>query len=273
MDLATGCSELVTALATRPPRLVLGYRSRTRADWDIGWHDHEHLEIVFHHRGSGLSQATGGGLIPFAAGDVALHAPRVQHHQPGERDGEDWCLHLRLPCRWPTTLPGLVHLPGGTGFDQDAFAALTENPAAELPSAAALARDLRAGALLADALAAIGRRPRADAVADHAVRCQEILDRRFAGIGLIDDVAAELGLSPDRLRHLFTARFAMGPRAYLRQVRLRAAQRLLGATMLGLDEIANRCGIGNARQLCDLFRELIGTTPGAWRRLARRSPD
>jgi AraC family transcriptional regulator len=61
-----------------------------------------------------------------------------------------------------------------------------------------------------------------------------------------------------------------GPRTYLRQVRQRAAQRLLAETPLGLAEIASRCGIGNARQLCDRFRAVVGTTPGSWRRQAAK---
>lgn len=273
MDPAAGCAELLAALGVCPPRLGLGYRTRTRAGWDAGWHHHELVELVYHHRGSGQVQAEGGAALDYAAGDVELHAPRVRHRQPGTRDGEDWCLHLVLPCRWPAVLPALVHLPAGAGGIAAAdLAALTEHPGAELPPAAALARDLRAGALLAEALAAIGRPPRpAAAGGDHAAACRELIDRRFAGIGLVDELAGELGLSPDRLRHLFTARYGCGPRAYLRQVRLRAAQRLLADTPLALDEVATRCGIGNARQLCDLFRDLAHTTPMGCRRAATAS--
>lgn len=272
MDLAAGCTALLAALGARPLRLGLGYRTRTRAGADVGWHHHELAELVYHHRGLGQVQSDGEAALPYAAGDVELHAPRSRHRQPGERDGEDWCLHLVLPCRWPATLPALVHMPAGDwAFASADLATLTEHPGAELPAAAALAHDLRAGALLVEALAAIGQPPRRQQVfGDHARRCRELIDRRFASLGLVDELAAELGLSPDRLRHLFRASFGCGPRAYLRQVRLHAAQRLLADTPLALDEVAIRCGIGNARQLCDLFRDLAGLTPGGWRRQARQ---
>ena len=244
MDLTTGCTALLAALGARPLRLGLGYRTRTRAGGDAGWHHHELAELVYHHRGLGQVQS----------------------------DGEDWCLHLVLPCRWPAALPALVHMPAGDwAFASADLATLTEHPGAELPPAVALAHDLRAGALLVEVLAAIGQPPRRERVlGDHARRCRELIDRRFASLGLVDELAAELGLSPDRLRHLFRASFGCGPRAYLRQVRLHAAQRLLADTPLALDEVAIRCGIGNARQLCDLFRDLAGLTPGGWRRQARQ---
>ena len=151
MDPNPGVNDLITALAARPLRLGLGWRSHTRANWDVGWHHHEVLELVYHHRGSGQTQAEDGPLVAFAAGDVVLHAPRSRHRQPGSRDGEDWCLHVILPCRWPTSLPPLILLPANTGpFASDDLAALTEHPGAKLTPAASLARDLRAGAVLAD---------------------------------------------------------------------------------------------------------------------------
>lgn len=259
--------DLIAALAARPPRLSIGYRTRTRAGWDCGWHSHGPLEIVLHHRGAGRAQGEGMAEIPFAAGDLALHAPQRQHRQPGERDGEDWCLQLVLPCRWPADLPALIHLPAAqVEVDVDEWARLTAQPGAVLAPAEALAQDLRAGAILAGFLAALGRRQAAPTpTGDHAERCRDIIESRFASIGLVDEIADELGLSPDRLRHLFSERFGHGPRAHLRRTRLRAAQRLLRETPLTLDEVAVRCGIGNARQLCGLFQELAGCTPGSWR--------
>ena len=262
---------LVEAMSRRPPRLVLGFRSATRAGRRCGWHGHDQLELIYHQRGAGRIEAEDGSAADYQAGDVSLQAPGRRHDQAAERGGEDWCLLLALPARWPVALPGLVHFAAGAlPMLVDELAGLTADPGAELPPAAALARDLRAGAVLATAIAASSRPSAGARPADPAERCRELIERDFARIGLVEDLAGGLGLGPDRLRHLFRTRFGHGPRAHLRQVRLRAAQRLLAATPLGLEEVARRCGIGNARQLCDLFRDLAGTTPGAWRSLRPR---
>lgn len=264
-------ADLIEALTRRPPRLALGWRSATRAGRDCGWHAHDHLELIYHHRGGGRIEVEDGSAGGYGAGDVSLQAPGRRHHQPAERSGEDWCLHLVLPLRWPSVLPGLVQVPAGAlPMLVDDLAGLTIDPGVELPAAAALARDLRAGAVLAAVVAAMAQPVAGAKAADPAVRCRELIERDFARIGLVEELAGGLGLGPDRLRHLFRQRYGHGPRAHLRQVRLHAAQRLLTATPLGLEEVARRCGIGNARQLCDLFRELAGTTPGAWRSLRPR---
>jgi len=260
-------TPLIEAMTRRPPRLALGFRSATRTGRDCGWHAHAHLELIYHQKGSGRTFAEDGTAVDYRAGDLAVVAPGRRHRQPAERGGEDWCLSIALPAPWLGGVPDLLALPADAlPSPLDDFAALTADPGVVQPPALALARDLRAGALLAAVFAALGSRPVAGtAPADPALRLRELIERDFARIGLVEDLAEGLGVGPDRLRHLFRERFGMGPRAWLRRVRLHAAQRLLKHSPLGLDEIAARCGIGNARQLCDLFRELAETTPGAYR--------
>jgi transcriptional regulator GlxA family with amidase domain len=76
-------------------------------------------------------------------------------------------------------------------------------------------------------------------------------------------------------RRTFVRRFAeqvgATPMRWLVGQRVLEAQRLLEATALDVDDIADRCGFGSAAVLrLHLARE-VGMTPTAYRRAARRS--
>ncbi len=71
----------------------------------------------------------------------------------------------------------------------------------------------------------------------------------------------------------FARRFAdevdASPMRWLTTQRVREAARLLEATALGVDEIADRCGFGSAATLRVHFSRELGTTPATYRRRHR----
>ena len=85
-------------------------------------------------------------------------------------------------------------------------------------------------------------------------------------------LAREAGLSPDHFRECFQARIGTTPMRYLRDLRLRHAERLLRTTDGTLQEIADATGWENASTFARTFKERTGQTPGTYRALNAMSP-
>ena len=81
-------------------------------------------------------------------------------------------------------------------------------------------------------------------------------------IGGMGALAHKVDLSPDRLRHVFTAHWGTPPIQALTQARIARAKELLRRTPLTLDAIARDCGYANARYFCTVFQKSCGRTPG-----------
>lgn len=86
----------------------------------------------------------------------------------------------------------------------------------------------------------------------------------------VDSLARRAGMSRRTLVRRFAEQLGTTPMRWLISQRVQEAQRLLEATGLDVDDIADRCGFGSAAVLrLHLARE-VGMTPTAYRRAARR---
>jgi AraC family transcriptional regulator of adaptative response / DNA-3-methyladenine glycosylase II len=98
---------------------------------------------------------------------------------------------------------------------------------------------------------------------------QHILDG-----GLDDDngehLAARLGISHRRLRHLFQTYAGITPDQLARSSRAHFARRMLGDTDLPVTDIAFASGFGSLRQFNRIIHATFGTTPMALRARRRR---
>lgn len=81
----------------------------------------------------------------------------------------------------------------------------------------------------------------------------------------VDDLARIAGLS----RHHFSRQFAksegISPAAYITDVRMRQALRLLRDAELAINDIAQACGYDDPAYFCRVFRRSIGVSPGEFR--------
>ena len=83
------------------------------------------------------------------------------------------------------------------------------------------------------------------------------------------DVAAmarHAGVSPRTFARRFRAETGTTPLQWLIARRVRAAQRLLEASALSVEEVGARCGFGGAIGLRQHFSRVVGTSPTAYRR-------
>jgi transcriptional regulator GlxA family with amidase domain len=94
-----------------------------------------------------------------------------------------------------------------------------------------------------------------------------LLDVSLASAIKVKDLAAAACLSESRFSQAFRCTLGEPPAAHLRRRRVELAQQLMLSTEKSLAEIACECGLADQSHLTKLFRQLVGITPAAWRRL------
>ncbi len=96
-------------------------------------------------------------------------------------------------------------------------------------------------------------------------RARRYIEDRYAEGIRLEQLAAHVALSPFYLLRTFRAEVGMPPHAYLENVRIRHAQRLIEAG-LPLAEVAAEVGFSSQSQLSYHFKKIIGVTPGQYAR-------
>jgi AraC-like DNA-binding protein len=84
------------------------------------------------------------------------------------------------------------------------------------------------------------------------------------------EVAARAGMSREHFTRLFAREMGSGPAAFLREVRLDAAARLLRTTELPVSEAAFRSGWASATKLDYFFKRRYGVAPREYRKTSHR---
>jgi AraC family transcriptional regulator len=97
-------------------------------------------------------------------------------------------------------------------------------------------------------------------------RAIELLNEHLDGDITLSVLAAECRLSPGRFMRAFKTSFGVPVRRYLLHRRIRAAESLLLYSDRSLLEIALETGFTDQPAFTRSFREIVGTSPGNWRR-------
>ena len=85
-------------------------------------------------------------------------------------------------------------------------------------------------------------------------------------------LAALVNLSPSRFRHLFKQETGTTPAQYLKEFRLRKAEKMLRTTFLSVKQVLKHVGLGSNAHFVRDFRKMYGMTPTAYRRTVGYSP-
>lgn len=85
------------------------------------------------------------------------------------------------------------------------------------------------------------------------------------------DMANVAGLSESQFSHAFKSATGISPHRWVAQLRVRRAQNLLLTSGETLGAIAVQCGFSDQAHFNRVFRSVMGTTPGAWRRANSRA--
>jgi AraC-like DNA-binding protein len=147
------------------------------------------------------------------------------------------------------------------------------------PRASALVRAARRSELAFRALGLIAElaplRPEAAgllAVSDRLAPVTAFVRAHLAEPFSVESLAKAAFLSSSRLHVVFRERLGMSPMAYVREVRLSEARRLLVATARPIGEVAAATGFANQFNFSRAFRRAVGQTPSAYRR-AQAGPE
>ncbi len=83
---------------------------------------------------------------------------------------------------------------------------------------------------------------------------------------LVADLAAVVGLSPQRYAQAHARLTGQSPHQFVLALRLAQATELLAHSALGLADIAAACGFASQQHLTHTMRRRLGSTPARWRR-------
>ncbi|WP_214327807.1 AraC family transcriptional regulator [Nonomuraea sediminis] len=222
----------------------------------------------FHHRGS---------LLRAAEGEIVLVNPDTPHTgQAGVPGG--WAYRMLYPSTDSmAALAEELGLPYGTPYFPEqvvrdpAVAALLGR--AHL--AAELGDDLAASTLVRTSFARLltshgAPRPTAPQAAAGAQAVREALDvlrERLVDPPTLEDLAAEVRARPFPLLRAFKAATGLPPHAYLTQLRVRQARRLLDSGVRPAD-VAAEVGFTDQAHLNRHFKRIVGVPPAAYQRAA-----
>ncbi len=97
-------------------------------------------------------------------------------------------------------------------------------------------------------------------------RVRDYIDSHLDSPLSLDELAGVAMLSTYHFARMFAVSFGETPHAWVQRRRVEHARHLLAVGRLDLAGIAQRAGFGNASHLSRSFRQLMGATPGAYRR-------
>lgn len=103
--------------------------------------------------------------------------------------------------------------------------------------------------------------PRKEALVGKAV---EIIQHREGALS-VAELAGQLYVSKDYLRHLFRDFANQSPIQHIIHARIEKARDLLGRGDLGVKEVASQCGFESVYYFSRLFRKVTGSTPSSCR--------
>jgi AraC-like DNA-binding protein/mannose-6-phosphate isomerase-like protein (cupin superfamily) len=270
------------------PLAVLEYTAHGSAD-PMHWHDHFEIALVLEGRGMFMF---GRRALEAEPGDLFFidnSRPHVALADPGSS------LRLLLVLFRPELIAG----PGCRELDRGYLAPFRTDERTTLPrvmagsplaaEVAPVLHQLRAAwdrhdaterhlvdATLRMALALVNRDPAsaaspgtARAAADRREQIRPVLayvDGHCRESITLDDVAGLVHVSPSRVRHVFKDVTGVSFKAYVTQVRVAEAKRLLLGTDLSVAEIARAVSYTNLNQFYKVFYRSCAMSPGEYRR-------
>lgn len=99
----------------------------------------------------------------------------------------------------------------------------------------------------------------------------EYMQQGMTGKLSIDDVAAACNLSTSRLAHLFREQMGMGPKAWINDIRLQQARKLLVTSNDSVSRIGERVGYEDPAHFARYFRKSMGCSPRQFRQTFREN--
>jgi AraC-like DNA-binding protein len=97
-------------------------------------------------------------------------------------------------------------------------------------------------------------------------RASELLHENLHGRIRLSEIARECGLSVSHFARSFKTAFGISTHQWLIQHRIEHAKQLMSQTRLSLIDIAIQSGFNDQAAFTRVFHQLVGVSPGRWRR-------
>jgi AraC family transcriptional regulator len=104
-------------------------------------------------------------------------------------------------------------------------------------------------------------------------KVRDYIDGHITGPVPVADLCALIQRSEAHFSRSFKRTFGESPHSFVMRRRVELAARYMLATDAPLSDIALRCGFADQAHLCKNYRQAVGQTPGAWRRVHRLQHD
>jgi len=213
----------------------------------------------------------GARMVSICTGAFALAAAGLLD---GRRATTHWRYAERLARAFPrvTVEPDLLYVDEGDILTSAGVAAgidlclhlVRRDHGAE--AANAVARRMCVAAHRDGGQAQFAEHPLPPAEGDGLAATRAWMDARLGEPLTVAEMARHAGYSPRSFARRFRAETGTTPLQWLIARRVRAAQRLLEASALSVEEVGARCGFGGAIGLRQHFSRVVGTSPTAYRR-------
>ncbi|MBU0769568.1 MAG: AraC family transcriptional regulator [Proteobacteria bacterium] len=236
------------------------------------FHSHPRFEIVYHHRGDGVTTIQGRlskRSMPYTEGSACIYPPNLMHDQRNPERATDVCIQFSLPKPYPSILCHYWSLPPPlSDYEREEIWNL-----AQLHSSLSIEESYlygyRLAALLIHLLIISSRHTASktkSVEARYAEEARNYIRMNYKEIQQMEQVAGAVGIGYDYLRHVFKATYGISLVHCLNKFRMEKAQSLLIHSRLPLKTIASLCGFNNERYFLTSFKRAIHSTPGAFRK-------
>jgi AraC family transcriptional regulator len=158
-----------------------------------------------------------------------------------------------------------------SSFERDPYAALIARRAVDELDRPDDVTPMAVEAAALEILARVMRTARPEHRPRWLDEARTLLHDRFADSLTLDDVAAAVGVEPDRLARTFRRAQGEPMAGYLRRIRVDVAAGLLVRTDLPISQVAADAGFADQSHLTRWFGRYLGTTPAQYRQTRGRS--
>ena len=232
-------------------------------------HYHDAYELVYHQYGNGIIRLEKNASHPFRRSTIEIMLPKQRHAQLQKHVGTDCCIHFHASNPIAKKLDQWLSLE----IPEDQYAANEIKALSVLPKPHDQIEqqiyDCRLTALILTLLTHAGLMQTTQNLSRRdqlAQECYEYIRTNWRDIQQVQQIADQLSVSPDYLRHVFREQHGMTIHDCITQMRINHAKDLLRNSQLPQKVMAQVCGFADIQQFSRRFKQITGITPGQYRK-------
>ncbi len=234
-------------------KIVFYITRKTQKEERVNLHSHNCWEIVYYFNGNGSSRID-GKEVSFSSSTFALLPPLCPHDEHHESDGR--LCYIGFESDSPLPAAGIYGDELSLPF-KHTVQRFFEEAQGHLPGSERMME-----LLLQELILLLGRLQgrNKEPVQDFS-HAKRFLSENYSSHIRLTELARSYGYTYDYFRHKFKEECGLSPQAYLMEIRLREACKLLEHGQKNCTEIAYLCGFSDSAQFSNLFKARYGISP------------